>query len=148
MDIYGCVDKTFNGPDMVDPVGEDTFSAAPSAKVQMPWVHAEAQVEGTSTSSSHAHASPEKSIDTHQVCRGVQWSQCISVRATLELVLNRHITATSRAMIKRKTVDRSDCKCNHDFAFKISVSAALRDRGDEARLVIMAELQQKSSKSL
>ncbi len=45
-------------------------------------------------------------------------------------------------MIKREMVDGSDYKGNQDFAFKISVSAALRDRGDEPRLVIMAELQQ------
>ena len=59
-----------------------------------------------------------------------------------EVLLNRHKTNASRAMIKRKIVARSDCKDNQDFAFKISVSAALRDRGDEARPVIMAELQQ------
>ena len=51
-------------------------------------------------------------------------------------------------MIKRKMVAQSDCKGNQDFAFKISVSAALRDRRDEARPVIMAELQQMVDKGV
>ncbi len=45
-------------------------------------------------------------------------------------------------MIRRKMVARSDCKRYQDFAFKISGSAALRDRKDEARPVIVAKLQQ------
>jgi hypothetical protein len=65
-----------------------------------------------------------------------------------EVLLGRRITNTSRAMIKHKMVARSDCKGNQDFAFKISVSAALRDRGDEARPVKMAELQQMVDKGV
>jgi hypothetical protein len=51
-------------------------------------------------------------------------------------------------MIKRKMVARSDCKGNQDFAFRISVSAALRDRGDETRSVIMTELKQMVDKGV
>ena len=91
MDIDGRVDKTFDGPDMVDPVGEDTFKATPSAEMQPPGVLAQAQVEGTVASSSPAHVSPEKSVDTHQVHRGVRWSQRISARAMSEVLLSRHI---------------------------------------------------------
>ncbi len=39
-------------------------------------------------------------------------------------------------------MQRFDCKGAKDYAFKISVTAVLRDRGDEARSVLMAELQQ------
>ncbi len=51
-------------------------------------------------------------------------------------------------MIKRKMMARSDCKGNQDFAFKVSVSAALGDRGDEVRAVIMAELKQMVDKGV
>ncbi len=44
--------------------------------------------------------------------------------------------------MRRELVVRSDCKDTQDYAFKISAKAALRDREDEARPVIMAELQQ------
>ncbi len=40
------------------------------------------------------------------------------------------------------------CKGAKDYAFKISITAALRDRGDEARSVIMAELQQMLDKKV
>ena len=148
MDIDGRSDKTFDGPDMVDSIGEDTFRATPLAEVQESGVPPKEQVEGASASSSPAHVSPEKSIDTQQVRRGVRWSQRLSARAMSEVLLNRHIKNASRAMIKRKMVARSDCKGNQDFAFKISVSAALRDRGDEARAVIMAELKQMVDKGV
>ena len=69
MDIDGRLEKTFDGPDMVDPVGEDTFRATQSGEVQEASVPAQAQVEGASASSSPAHVSPEKSVDTHQVRR-------------------------------------------------------------------------------
>jgi hypothetical protein len=148
MDIDGRVDKTFGGPDIVDPVGEYTFRATPSAEVQALGVPAQAQVEDTSASSCPANVSPEKSVDTHQFRRGVRRSQCISARAMSEVLLSRHIKNISRAIIKRKMVTRSDCKGNQDFAFKISVSAALRDREDEARPVIMTELQQMVDKGV
>ncbi len=140
LDIDGLVDKTFEGMSMVDPGGEVTFRATPSAEVQAPEVPAPTQVEGTSASTCPAHVSPENTVDTHEVRRRVRWSQRISARAMSEVLLSRHITNTSRAMIKRKMVDRSDCNGNRHFTFKIFVSAALRDRGDEARPVIMAEL--------
>ncbi len=142
VDIDGRFDKTFDGPDMVDIVGEDTLKATPSTEVQSPVVLAQAQFEGTSASSSPAHVSPEKSVDTRQVDREVRWSQRISTRAMPEVLLSRHITIALRAIIKRNIVDQSDCKDSQDSAFKICVSAALRDRGDEARPVIMAKLQQ------
>ena len=34
IDIDGRLDKTLDGPDMVDPVEEDTFKVTPSAEVQ------------------------------------------------------------------------------------------------------------------
>ncbi len=55
--IDGRLEKTFDGPDMVDPVGEDTFKATPSAKVQEPGVPSQAQVEGASASSSSTRVS-------------------------------------------------------------------------------------------
>jgi hypothetical protein len=148
MDIDGRVDKTFDGPGMVDLVGEDTFKASQSAKVQALWVLAQAQVEGTSASRSPAHVSPEKSVDTHQVHRGVRWPQRILARAMSDMLLSRHITNAYGSVIKRKMVAQSDCKNCRDFAFKISVSAALRDRGDEARPVIMAEFYQMVAKGV
>ena len=92
IDIDRRLEKTFDGPDMVDPVGEDTFRAPSSAYVQEPGVPAQAQVEGVSTLSSPANMSPEKSVDTHQIRHGVRWSQRLSVRAMLEVLLNRYIT--------------------------------------------------------
>jgi hypothetical protein len=74
MDIDGRVDKTFNGPDIVDPVGEDTFRATSSAEVQALGVPAQAQVEDTSASSSPVNVPHEKSVDTHLVRRGVRRS--------------------------------------------------------------------------
>jgi hypothetical protein len=50
--------------------------------------------------------------------------------------------------MRRELVVRSDCKDAQDYAFKISVRAALRDREDEARPVIMAELQQMVNKNV
>ena len=37
---------------------------------------------------------------------------------------------------------RYNCKGAQDHAFKVSVNAALTERGDESRSLIMAELQQ------
>jgi len=51
------------------------------------------------------------------------------------------INAT-RANIRCPLVLKASHNNFKDFAFKILVNAALRDRGDEARLVIVAELKQ------
>ncbi len=66
IDIDGRLEKSFDDPDIVDPVGEDTFRATPSAEVQEVRVPAQAQVEGPSAWSSPAHVFPEKTIDMHQ----------------------------------------------------------------------------------
>jgi len=50
--------------------------------------------------------------------------------------------------MRRELVVRSDCKDAQDYAFKISVRAAQKDREDEARPVIMAELQQMVEKKV
>jgi hypothetical protein len=81
MNIHERVDKTFDRPAMVDTVEEDTFKATPLAEMQAPGVPTQAQVEGTSTSSSPAHVSLAKFVDTPQARRGVRWSQRISARA-------------------------------------------------------------------
>jgi hypothetical protein len=80
--------------------------------------------------------------------RGVRWSQRLSARAMSEILLTRQGTDASRAKIRRKLTLRSNCKDAQDYAFKISVNAALRERGDEARPVIMAELQQMIDKKV
>ena len=51
-------------------------------------------------------------------------------------------------MIRRKLTLRSNGKGAHDYAFKISVNAAMRERGDEERPVIVAELQQMIDKKV
>ena len=50
--------------------------------------------------------------------------------------------------MRRELVVRSDCKDVQYYAFKTSVKAALIDREDEARPVVMAELQQMADKKV
>ena len=59
-----------------------------------------------------------------------------------QALLTRQGYDASRVKIRRQLTLRSNCKGAQDYAFKISVNVALRVRGDEARTVIMAELQQ------
>lgn len=97
----------------------------------------------------------EPTVSEHPIRRGVRWSQRLSARATSEVLLvrakamliRRRIDAT-RAKMRRELVLRSDCRDAQDYAFKISVRAALRDREDEARPVIMAELKQMVDKKV
>jgi len=97
----------------------------------------------------------DPTISEQPIRRGVRWSQRLSARATSEVLLvrakatliRRRIDA-NRAKMRRELVVRSDCKDAQDYAFKISVRAALRDREDEARPVIMAELQQMVDKNV
>jgi hypothetical protein len=56
--------------------------------------------------------------------------------------ITRDDNNSTRAIIRRFIVQRIDCKGAQDYAFIISVTAAPRDRGDESRSVIMAELQE------
>ncbi len=60
-----------------------------------------------------------------------------------EALLARDNKNSARAVIRRSIVQRFGCKGANDYAFKISITAALRGCGDEAISVIMAELQQK-----
>jgi hypothetical protein len=57
-------------------------------------------------------------------------------------MLAREKTNATRAKIRRRLVLKASHDNFKDFAFNILVNAALRDRGDEARLVIVAELKQ------
>jgi hypothetical protein len=73
MNIDGRSEKTFDGPDMVDPIGEDTiYERRHRQRCKSQGVPAQEQVEGASASSSPAHVSPEKSVDTQQIRRGVR----------------------------------------------------------------------------
>ncbi len=74
--------------------------------------------------------------------RGVRWSQRISARVMSEVLLTRQWTEASRVKIRRLLMLQPYCKGAQDYAFKISVNAALRERRDEARPLIMAELKQ------
>ena len=77
--------------------------------------------------------------------RGVRWSKRLSARTTSEVLLTRKADA-ARAACRRNLLRQSDIGVKQDFAFKISLNAALRERGNEARPVVMAELQQMVSK--
>ena len=91
----------------------------------------------------------DPTIYEQPIRRGVRWSGRLSVRATSEVLLvraratliRRRIDA-NRAKMRRKLTVRSGCKDAQDYALKISVRAALKDREDKARPVIMIELQQ------
>ena len=69
-----------------------------------------------------------------------------SPRSTSEVLLTREKINASRAKIRRHLVLQAGTDSLKDFAFKISVNAALRERGDEARPVILAELKQMMEK--
>jgi hypothetical protein len=83
-------------------------------------------------------AAPEQS-SAHQ---GVRGSRRLSPRATSEVLLTREKVNATRAMARRHLVVQGDRDAFNEHAFKISVNAALRDRGDGARPVILAELKQ------
>ena len=152
-------------PDAVSEIAEDVEvvdahtnpEGSSSAKIQEARVAARASAEGFDDASSHqlpqasAPLCPGTHIDPHQahpVRRGVRWSQRLSTKAMSEALLARDNENSARAIIRRSIVQRLDCKGAKDYAFKISITAALRDRGDEARSVIMAELQQMLDKKV
>ncbi len=57
-------------------------------------------------------------------------------------MLTRDKINANRANIRRHLVLQAGTDSLKDFAFKISGNAALRERGDEARPVILDELKQ------
>ena len=87
-------------------------------------------------------AAPEEFSAHH----GVRWSRRLSPRATSEVLLTREKVNAVRAKTRRHLILRCDRDALKEYAFKISVNAALRDRGDEARPVILAELKQMMEK--
>jgi hypothetical protein len=87
-------------------------------------------------------AAPEQS-SAH---RGVRWSSRLSPRVTSEVLLTREKVNAARAVARRHLVLQGDCDAFKEHAFKISVNAALRNRGDKARPVILAELKQMMEK--
>ena len=82
------------------------------------------------------------------VHRGVRWSQRLSARTMSEVLLARRRPDVSNAIVKKHTLSQSEGKDVRGYAFKISVNAALREREEEARPVIMAELQQMVDKKV
>jgi len=74
--------------------------------------------------------------------RGVRWSKRLSPRTTSEVMVARQSTIIKRSTCNRHLVRQVNCGDTKDFAFKISLNSALRERGNEARPVIMAELRQ------
>ena len=150
MEIDGRLDK-HEELDNVDAAAE----LATSAGMDMPLdVHVKGPVAAQPIPeliSPHPIDGPavEPIVSENPIRRGVRWSQRLSARAISEVLhvrakatlIRQRIDAT-RAKMRRELVMRSDCKDAQDYAFKISVRAALRDREDEARPVIMAELKQ------
>ena len=72
---------------------------------------------------------------------GVRWSQRLGVRTPAGVLLARYQGDADRAEIRRQLLLRHHWR-DAAFVFKIAVRAALRERGEEARAVIMAELRQ------
>ncbi len=62
------------------------------------------------------------------------------------MLLTREKVYAARVMTRRHLVLQDHRDILKEHAFKISVNAALRDRGDEARPVILAELRQMMEK--
>ncbi len=60
----------------------------------------------------------------------------------MDVMLIREKINAIRAKIRCRLVLQAVNSNLKDFAFKISVNAAIHDRGDEARPVIIAELKQ------
>ncbi len=58
------------------------------------------------------------------------------------MLLTREKVNAARAMARHHIVFKGDRDALKEHAFKISINAALRDRGDEARAVILDELKQ------
>lgn len=77
---------------------------------------------------------------------GSRWSNRLVTKHSARVVMFSTVDK-DRAEIRRQLESRSDWH-DCDFAFKISVRAALRERGDEAGPVIMAELQQMVDKGV
>jgi hypothetical protein len=79
--------------------------------------------------------------EQHSTRHGIRWSRRLSARATSEAMLTREKINANRANIIRHIVLQACTDSIKDFAFKISVNAALRKRDDEARLVILVEFK-------
>ncbi len=63
-------------------------------------------------------------------------------------MLTREKINVTRAKIRPRLIIHVDHNNLKDFAFKVSVNTALRDRGDEVRPVIIAELKQRMDKQV
>ena len=62
------------------------------------------------------------------------------------MLLTREKIYAAQAINRRHLILQGDRDTLKDDAFKISVNTALRERGDEARLVILVELKQMMEK--
>jgi hypothetical protein len=71
----------------------------------------------------------------------VRWSQRLCPREAAAILLSKTKIDKAQAEIRRQLVLRKDW-IDKEFAFKISVNAALREHGEEAREVIMKGLRQ------
>ena len=91
-------------------------------------------VETRYSSSPQSAATPEEHFTRH----GIRWSRRLSARARSEVMLTREKINANRAKIRRHLVLKAGTDSLKDFAFKISVNFALRERGDEARPVILS----------
>lgn len=142
------------------PAAEDTgadLADAPAAGVMMPPpVHQDAPDVATEAQAMqeplHLPTLPAATGLTeqdHEIFRdyGVRWSQRSRAREPEVVLLTRLKNDADRAEIRRQLLLRSHWR-DPEFAFKISVRAALRERGEEARTVILAELQQMVDKKV
>ena len=91
---------------------------------------------------------PRQSLPTQSYRRGRGGVDSLySIGGVHRVMLNSSDEALSRAEI-RKQLELKSAWHDKDFAFTMSVRAALRERGEEARPVIMAELQQMVDKNV
>ena len=91
---------------------------------------------------------PKQSLPAQSYRRGRGGVDSLySIGGVHAVMLSSNDEAMSRAEIKKQLQLRSDWY-DKDFAFTMSVRAALRERGEEARPVIMAELQQMVDKNV
>jgi hypothetical protein len=85
---------------------------------------------------------PEEQSTRHGIC----WSRRLSVRTSSEVMLTREKINGNRAKITRHIVLQAGTDSLKDCAFKISGNTALREQGDEAKPMILAELKQMMKK--
>lgn len=134
-------------PAMPTAVAADDAHAPPAAGVMMEAV-ASNPVTANAAASPAAEAAPNPEQDgVHQLPDnifeqfGVRWSQRLRPGPEMNVLLTRVTNDATRREVRRQLELRGQWR-DTAFAFKISVRAALRERGEEARPVIMAELQQ------